>query len=131
MSEINGKVIIITGASSGLGEATAHRLAKNGAKLVLGARREERLLIRCARGQRRCDGGCSGGPEEAAARHRCSVRGDDDAREDKSWFAIHARGVLVGRPNLSAAMLQCVVVRYTLGCSGADHTHSGLQVLVC
>lgn len=43
MSEINGKVIIITGASSGLGEATAHRLAKNGAKLVLGARREERL----------------------------------------------------------------------------------------
>lgn len=43
MSEINGKVVIITGASSGLGEATAHRLAKNGAKLVLGARREDRL----------------------------------------------------------------------------------------
>ncbi|MFC2990498.1 SDR family oxidoreductase [Halomonas tibetensis] len=43
MSEINGKVVIITGASSGLGEATAHRLAKGGAKLVLGARREERL----------------------------------------------------------------------------------------
>ncbi|MGM0984333.1 MAG: SDR family oxidoreductase [Pseudomonadota bacterium] len=44
MSEINGKVVIITGASSGLGEATAHRLAKSGAKLVLGARREERLV---------------------------------------------------------------------------------------
>ncbi|WP_404298556.1 SDR family oxidoreductase [Halomonas sp.] len=43
MTEINGKVVIITGASSGLGEATAHRLAKGGAKLVLGARREERL----------------------------------------------------------------------------------------
>lgn len=43
MSEINGKVVIITGASSGLGEATAHRLAKSGAKLVLGARREDRL----------------------------------------------------------------------------------------
>ncbi|MFN2332262.1 MAG: SDR family oxidoreductase [Halomonas sp.] len=43
MSEINGKVIIITGASSGLGEAAAHRLAKGGAKLVLGARREDRL----------------------------------------------------------------------------------------
>ncbi|WP_346796162.1 SDR family oxidoreductase [Halomonas sp. Bachu 37] len=43
MSEINAKVVIITGASSGLGEATAHRLAKSGAKLVLGARREERL----------------------------------------------------------------------------------------
>ena len=43
MSEIENKVVIITGASSGLGEATARRLAKNGAKLMLAARREERL----------------------------------------------------------------------------------------
>ncbi|MEO0015321.1 MAG: hypothetical protein RLZZ535_3710 [Cyanobacteriota bacterium] len=43
MSEITEKVVIITGASSGLGEATARRLAKNGAKLMLAARREDRL----------------------------------------------------------------------------------------
>lgn len=43
MSEIQNKVVIITGASSGLGEATAHRLAKAGAKLMLAARRENRL----------------------------------------------------------------------------------------
>ena len=41
--EINDKVVVITGASSGLGEATARRLAQEGAKLVLGARRLERL----------------------------------------------------------------------------------------
>src|SRR6476661_646081 len=44
MSEnITGKVIVITGASSGLGEATARHLAERGATVVLGARRIERL----------------------------------------------------------------------------------------
>ena len=43
MSEIENKVVIITGASSGLGKATARRLAKGGAKLMLTARREDRL----------------------------------------------------------------------------------------
>jgi NADP-dependent 3-hydroxy acid dehydrogenase YdfG len=40
---IKDKVIVITGASSGLGEATVRHLAAAGAKLVLGARRLERL----------------------------------------------------------------------------------------
>ena len=43
MSEIQNKVVIITGASSGLGAATAERLAASGAKLMLAARREDRL----------------------------------------------------------------------------------------
>lgn len=40
---IAGKVIVITGASSGLGEAAARHLATAGAKVVLGARRIDRL----------------------------------------------------------------------------------------
>ena len=40
---VNGKVVVITGASSGIGEASAKLLAKQGAKVVLGARHEEPL----------------------------------------------------------------------------------------
>ena len=43
MNNIENKVIVITGASSGLGEATARLLAKKGAKVVIGARRTEKL----------------------------------------------------------------------------------------
>src|SRR4051812_27604382 len=42
-NNIEGKVVVITGASSGIGEATALLLAERGAKVVLGARRADRL----------------------------------------------------------------------------------------
>ncbi len=43
MTELAGRVVILTGASSGIGLATAHRLARAGAKAALLARREDRL----------------------------------------------------------------------------------------
>lgn len=43
MLNVENKVIVITGASSGIGAATAKLLAKHGARVVLGARRSDRL----------------------------------------------------------------------------------------
>jgi NADP-dependent 3-hydroxy acid dehydrogenase YdfG len=42
-NNIEGKVVVITGASSGLGEATARLLSAQGASVILGARRVDRL----------------------------------------------------------------------------------------
>ena len=43
MKEFNGKVVVVTGASSGIGEALARKFAQYGAKVVLGARHEDKL----------------------------------------------------------------------------------------
>ena len=42
-ANIADKVVVITGASSGIGESTAKLLARHGAKVVLAARRKDRL----------------------------------------------------------------------------------------
>jgi NAD(P)-dependent dehydrogenase (short-subunit alcohol dehydrogenase family) len=43
LERLNGRIVMVTGASSGIGEATALAFADAGAKLVLAARREDRL----------------------------------------------------------------------------------------
>jgi len=42
-NNIESKVVVITGASSGLGEATGRLLSAEGATVALGARRQERV----------------------------------------------------------------------------------------
>ncbi|QRF62437.1 MULTISPECIES: SDR family oxidoreductase [Variovorax] len=77
MNAKTSKVILITGASSGIGEATARLLAKNGATVLLGARRTERLDRIVA------DIVAAGGIAEARAL-------DVTRREDVQAFADHA-----------------------------------------
>lgn len=42
-ANISGKVVVITGASSGLGESTARLLSQRGARVIVGARRTDRI----------------------------------------------------------------------------------------
>jgi NADP-dependent 3-hydroxy acid dehydrogenase YdfG len=55
MDNIRGKTIVITGASSGIGEETVRLLAKHGANVAIGARRVARLEALAA--EIKADGG--------------------------------------------------------------------------
>lgn len=72
MSTIQGKVVVITGASSGLGEATARLLSTRGAKVFLGARRMDRLKALVAELER-------GGGQAAARRVDVTKRAEVEA----------------------------------------------------
>ena len=63
---IEGQVIAVTGASSGIGRAAALALARIGAKLVLGARHEEALVQVAANPSRRRRSGISSDGREQA-----------------------------------------------------------------
>jgi NADP-dependent 3-hydroxy acid dehydrogenase YdfG len=82
MSGIEGKVVAITGASSGIGEATALLLAERGAKVVLGARGSERLKALA-------DRIVSAGGEVAYAR-------TDVKRREDLWNGEPARVIALG-----------------------------------
>ncbi|MFI5671338.1 SDR family oxidoreductase [Streptomyces sp. NPDC051704] len=90
---IEGKVVAITGAGSGIGEATALLLAERGAKVVLGARRTERLEALAAR-------------IEAAGGEAAWTRTDVTVREDLTGLVELARSrfgrldVLVGNAGI-------------------------------
>ncbi|MFJ3203818.1 SDR family oxidoreductase [Streptomyces sp. NPDC086989] len=86
---IEGKVVAITGAGSGIGEATALLLAGRGAKVVLGGRRTERLHALAARIER-------AGGEAAWTRTDVTRREDVTALVDLARERFGRLDVLVG-----------------------------------
>src|SRR3989442_12839765 len=73
MNHIKGKLILITGASSGIGEACARRFASEGASLALWARRRERLEQLAA--ELHQQHGTAGRPAPGGGRQRGAARG--------------------------------------------------------
>ena len=98
MKSIKDKIVLITGASSGFGESCARLFADQGAKLILAARREERLKILA---------------EELKTKHyaeiltlKLDVRNNDDVQKaigglDSKWSSID---ILINNAGLSRGL---------------------------
>jgi len=95
MSNIQGKVVVITGGSSGLGEATARHLASLGAKVFLGARRLDRLNTIVAE-IKRADG------EAAACKVDVTQRAEVEAFVEAAVAQYGRMDVLVNNAGLMA-----------------------------
>src|SRR2546425_11552319 len=96
MSGIKDKVVAITGASSGIGEATALLLAERGAKVVLGARGPDRLEALAARI-------AASGGEAAYARTDVKRRGEGSNLVELASDGDGKMGVLVNQPGAAPA----------------------------
>lgn len=79
MSSLVDRVILVTGASAGIGEATARRLAREGARVVLTARRLERLLTV----KQEIESALSGHSEQASGLRSLAVAADVTVEEER------------------------------------------------
>jgi len=95
MKGIEGKVVVITGASSGIGEATARLLAARGASVFLGARRKDRLHALVAEIER-------AGGKAAARKLDVTVRAEVEAFVRAAVETFGRMDVLVNNAGLMA-----------------------------
>jgi len=95
MTGIEGKVVAITGASSGIGAATARLLADRGARVVLGARRTDRIDALAAELR-------GGGAQALACATDVTVRADLDRLVGSAVDEFGRLDVLVGNAGTAA-----------------------------
>ena len=95
---LEGKVVVVTGASSGIGEAMAREYAKMGAKVVMAARREEEL--QCIAAEIRQSGG-------EVTYSACDVVSEDDCKRlmERAVEAYGGIDVLICNAGLSMRAL--------------------------
>ncbi len=100
MSRLEGKIAVVTGASSGIGAACAVRLADAGARVIVAARREQRLIaLRDEIVQRHGPESC--GALEIDLRDRQDVRASVARIVDAGWGEVD---ILVNNAGLAAGL---------------------------
>jgi NAD(P)-dependent dehydrogenase (short-subunit alcohol dehydrogenase family) len=92
---MDGRVALVTGASSGMGRATAVELARRGARVMAVARREDRLAVRSAETGVQyvaCDLSSVEGCQAAVAATRERLAGDPAERRPTNDVRIQRQG---------------------------------------
>src|SRR5436305_7340717 len=89
--KLAGKTVVVTGASSGIGRAVALEMARRGARLVIAARRADRLQ-EVAAGCRDLGAACAAVPTDVTDREQCrrlmAAAGEVDVLINNAGFAL-------------------------------------------
>jgi len=99
--QIKGSIAIITGASSGIGAATALRLAEKGATIIGVARREDRLADAVAACRRHTDGSVAHAGDVSSRGFAAEVVADAEARFGRVDILVNNAGISTVRPTMS------------------------------
>lgn len=105
MAELEGKVALITGASSGLGKEFAFALSKNGANVILAARRKHMLQSVCDEINAAATETGRSGKALAVEVDVSAGEGVIDAAVEKAWTAFGYINVLVNNAGLRGTVI--------------------------
>jgi len=128
MAELEGKVALVTGASSGLGREFALSLAKNGANVILAARRKQMLEALCDEINAVANGGDEAGTRSGrAVAVELDVSASEaviDAAVEKAWATFGYIDVLVNNAGMRGKYYGVALLCVWLWCSSMLNSKS-------